>query len=267
VSANLSTVNNEVIELGGAQSAIIERLRIESGDALTRTAEGDELGAFYGWVMDGIFNSEAEVEQHAEQPGAAPGDIRFRDLNEDGVIDDEDRTKIGSPFPDFTFGLSANLSYERVDFSVFIDGVQGRDIYNLQRVPLMGLGNVNNNHVDAADRWTPDNTDTDVPRAVGVEGGPNANNRPSTRFVEDGSYLRISSLQIGYNFDIPNIISPGTSTRMRVYAAAQNLATFTEYSGFTPDIASSGNPALTNGVDVGNFPLARRWSFGLQVTF
>jgi TonB-linked SusC/RagA family outer membrane protein len=267
VSANLSTVQNEVIELGGEQSAIIERLTIESGDALTRTAEGDELGAFYGWVADGLFNSEAEVEQHAEQPAAAPGDVRFRDLNEDGVIDDQDRTKIGSPFPDFTYGVRANVSYQRFDLSVFIDGVQGRDIYNLQRVPLMGLGNVNNNHIDAADRWTPDNTDTDVPRAVGVEGGPNDNNRPSTRFVEDGSYLRISSLQVGYNFDIPNILSSGASTRMRVYAAGQNLATFTEYSGYTPDIASSGNPVLTNGVDVGHFPIARRWSFGVQVTF
>lgn len=261
ISANLSTVNNEVIELGGDRQSIIEQPSTEGAQALTFTAEGGEIGAHYGYVMDGVFANQSEVDEHAEQPGAGPGDVRFRDLNGDGVIDDEDRRVIGSPFPDFTYGFGVDLSYRRVSLSVFLDGLQGRDIYNLQQAALMDLRGHNNNYIAAADRWTENNRDTNVPRATEVD--PNDNNRPSTRFLEDGSFLRINRVKLGYSFDVPNVVNEGV-TRLRVYAAAQNLKTFTEYEGWNPDFGAAGR---VDAVDFGGYPIARQWNLGVQVTF
>jgi len=264
ISANLSTVTNEVTSLGGEDNIITEI----SGDparALTKTTVGREIGAIYGYVMDGLFDTEAEVEEHAEQPGAAPGDVRFKDLNGDDVIDSEDRTIIGSPYPSFTYGVSTNFAYQRVDLSFVVDGVQGRDIYNLQHAELMDLDNDNNNLRRATERWTPENKDTNVPRAV--SGDPNNNFRPSTRFLEDGSFLRISSVRLGYRFDVPNLTNEGTSS-LRVYGAVQNAYVFTDYNGWNPDFgAPEGDPTLTQGVDPGHYPIARQWNLGLMVTF
>lgn len=261
ITANLSTVNNEVVELGGDREAIIEQPAIEGAEALTYTAEGGEIGAHYGYVMDGIFADQSEVDQHATQPGAEPGDVRFRDLDGDGVIDDGDRRVIGSPFPDFTYSFGADLSYQRLSLSVFLNGLQGRDIYNLQRASLMDLRGVNNNYIEAQNRWTPNNRDTNVPRATTTD--PNDNNRPSSRFLQDGSFLRISRVKLGYSFDVPNLVNEGVS-RLRVYAAVQNLKTFTEYGGWNPDFGSSGR---TDAVDPGVYPLSRQWNLGIQATF
>lgn len=261
ISANLSTVNNEVKELGGDRQAIIEQPSTEGAQALTYTAEGGEIGAHYGYVMDGVFADQSEVDQHAEQPDASPGDVRFKDLNGDGVIDDEDRRVIGSPFPDFTYGLGVDLSYRRVSLSVFLDGLQGRDIYNLQQAALMDLRGHNNNYIAATDRWTENNRNTNVPRATEVD--PNDNNRPSTRFLEDGSFLRINRVKLGYSFDVPNIVNEGVS-RLRVYAAAQNLKTFTAYEGWNPDFGAAGR---VDAVDFGGYPISRQWNLGVQVTF
>jgi TonB-linked SusC/RagA family outer membrane protein len=261
ISANLSTVNNEVVELGGDREAITEQLSIEGAQALTYTAEGDEIGAHYGYVMDGVFADQSEVDQHAIQSGAEPGDVRFQDLNGDDVINDQDRKVIGSPFPDFTYSVGADLSYHRFSLSVFLDGLQGRDIYNLQRAALMRMRGVNNAYVDAEKRWTPENRETNVPRATTTD--PNDNNRPSSRFLKDGSFLRISRVKVGYSFDVPNGINEEGS-RLRVYVAAQNLKTFTGYEGWNPDFGSSGR---TDAVDLGAYPISRQWNAGIQVTF
>lgn len=264
LSANVSTVSNEVTSLGSGESIITEI----SGDparALTYTAVGGEIGALYGYVMDGLFDSQAEVEEHAEQPGAAPGDVRFEDLDGNGVINSQDRTVIGSPHPNFTYGFNADFYYEGFNLSFFVDGVQGRDIYNLQHAELMDLDNDNNNLLRATERWTPEHKDTNVPRAVA--GDPNNNFRPSSRFVEDGSFLRLRNVQMGYRFDVPNVINGGTSG-LTVYAAVQNAYVFTGYNGWNPDFgAPEGNPTLTQGVDPGHYPIARQWNLGLRVRF
>lgn len=262
VSANLSTVANKVLSLGGG-TPIINTVCADPACALTYTEVGREIGVLYGWVTDGLFNSQEEVDAHASQPGAAPGDIRFKDLNGDGTIDSEDRTILGSPLPDLLYGLSAQLGYQGFDFSFSFEGVQGRDLYNLQDPGIMDLQGDNNNRKKGVNRWTPQNKDTEVPRAVA--GDPNSNDRTSDRFLEDGSFLRLNNLQVGYRFNVPNLISGASG--LRVYVAARNLVTLTAYEGWNPDIgAPAGDPTLSRGIDRGTYPVARQFLGGLQVT-
>jgi len=234
---------------------------------VSRVEEGQPLGAFYGYVTDGIFRTPEEVAAHAFQStGTAPGDIRFKDLNGDGVINDDDRTIIGSPWPDFTGGLTNTLSYRGFDLSLFVQFSQGNEIYNANRIyqEAYGLGYLDNMTKRALERWTPENPDAKEPRAVW--GDPNNNIRDSDRFIEDGSYIRLKNAVLGYTF--PQSVAGRFGMRsLRVYLQGQNLLTSTNYSGFDPEVNYAGEHGVTRGTDFYTLPQARSFTVGFNVGF
>ena len=271
LSTNLSTVKNEVTTLGEGSIAIINLVNnAYNYGTFTRTAVGESMSSFYGYIADGLFQNMQEVEAHATQPGAAPGDVRFRDLNEDGTVSDEDRTVIGDPFPDFSYGISANTSYKNFDMSLSFQGVAGKQLYNSQRAFLESMDGEHGQMATTLNRWQGEGTSNSMPRAV--RGNPNDNTRPSTRFVENASFFKLRNVQIGLNLS-KNLIKPIGITSARLYVSGQNVFTITGYSGYNPDILGGAgwatnelNP-LSIGVDTGTYPLPRTIQFGIQVGF
>src|SRR5690606_14068354 len=259
VDANFSSVDNELISLGSGNTIFGPSFQ---GDAYTYTEEGKPIAYFYGWIADGLFQ---EGDETSQQPNAAPGDIRFRDINGDGVITDDDRTYLGHYMPDFTYGLNFTADWKNFDLSLFIQGVQGNEIFSNIRYHTEGMTRLFNASTVVLDRWTPNNTNTDVPRAVSSD--PNRNARASSRFVEDGSYMRLKKLSIGYT--LPSQWLGKSISNVRVYVSSQTLLTFTKYSGYDPEIAvrTGINSSLGAGIDYGQFPQPRTFIGGLQVTF
>lgn len=269
VDVNFSRNRNEVTELYGGQP-------IDVGFA-GRIMEGQPLGVFYGYIMDGIFRDQAAVDAHAHQhDDTAPGDIRFRDINgrdengkltgePDGIINDADRTVIGSPWPDFTGGVTNTLRYGGFDLSAFVQFSYGNDIYNANRIYQEAYGSFFDNHTKRAlDRWTPENPDATEPRATWDD--PNENSRDSSRFIEDGSYVRLKNVVFGYT--VPNGFASRLGLRsLRVYLQGQNLLTSTNYTGFDPEVNYSGNDDVNRGVDFYTLPQARTFTAGFNVRF
>lgn len=261
VSANLSTNSNEVTRLASEGDVIEGNNDIEFTGSFnsTVTRVGDPVYSFYGFETDGLFQSAAEVAEAATQEGAAPGDIRFVDQNGDGEITGADRVIIGKYLPDFTYGVNFNARYVGFDFNVFFQGSQGNDVYNgvgsllSQTQRLFNVGTV------ILDAWTPQNTNTEVPRIAA--GDPNNNRRTSDRFIEDGSYLRLKALTVGYTLPLTG---SGALSNLRLYFTGQNLLTLTGYSGLDPEI---GGALSETGFDNGDYPTARSFIFGAQVGF
>jgi TonB-linked SusC/RagA family outer membrane protein len=232
-----------------------------NGTLATNTV-GYPVNAFYGYVMDGIFQNQKEVDQSSVQvPGAdsynrtSPGDIRFRDLNNDGVINDADRTILGSPNPQFIYGMSNDFSYKGFDLSVFLQGVQGNDIFNANNVYQESMAVAQNQTQRVLGRWEGEGTSNTMPRAIFND--PNNNSRISSRFLEDGSYMRIKYVTLGYTFS--ERFLKNSFQKLRIYFSGQNLFTFTKYSGFDPEVPS-------NGVDYNVYPVTRVLSAGLNIT-
>ncbi|MBO3270702.1 MULTISPECIES: SusC/RagA family TonB-linked outer membrane protein [Hymenobacter] len=230
-----------------------------SGNSIVRYDEGYAFGSFYGWVADGLFQTREEVDAHATQTAqTSPGDIRFKDLNEDGIINADDRKFIGNPNPNFTFGITNTLNYKGFDLSFFIQGVQGNDVYNLNRYLLeSALYGSFSGGTRVLNRWTGPGTSNDVPRAI--DSDPNQNLRVSTHFIEDGSYVRLKNLTLGYSLP-QSITNRFGSSQLRVYFTAQNLLTLTKYSGFDPEVSASG-------VDQGIYPQSRVLMGGINIGF
>ncbi len=275
-SFNLSTTNNEVTQLAPNVEQLFNgsKPNVLASGSISRIAEGEALWHFYGWETDGIFQTQAEIDAHATQTGAAPGDIRFKDINNDGVINDEDRTVIGNPFPNVNYGLSLNADYKNFDFTALFTGVSGNDIFNASRYYLDGASQITNTSTAVLDRWTPTNPSTTQPRAIIND--PNQNTRVSNRYVEDGSYFRLKNISIGYNMPTTMLsnISKGTISKLRVYVSAQNLFTITNYSGYDPEIGPSlGIASITGsqnseiGVDRGQYPQSKSLLLGFQIKF
>ena len=260
-SMNYSVNRNRVVDLGstGALNGIIQRIPI------TRTEEGRSIGEYYGHQVDGIFGSLEEIaESPFQETGTRPGDIKFKDLDNNGVIDDGDKTFIGNPNPDFTFNIINELSYKNFDFNIFFRMVYGNEVFNALKRDLTGTAGWLNQSKDVIDRWTVNNQDGTNPRSNGND--PNINRRVSDRFVEDGSYIRLQNISLGYT--MPDKIIEGMRIQsMRLYVSAQNLLTISGYSGFDPEIGSFNQNPLINGVDNGRFPVARSYTFGLNVNF
>lgn len=261
---NLSTTNNIVDNLNGG---VLANGGFE-GDNLLRTIEGESLNHFFGFVTLGLFQSEEEILTSPLQEDAQPGDIKFADLSgpdgvPDGIIDDLDRTIIGNPLPDFTYGISLNASYKNFDVNLFINGMQGNEIYNTNVWDLEGGRRFFNAGPQALNAWTPTNRDTDIPR---ITTDPQ-NLLPSDRFIEDGSFTRLKNITIGYTlpkFDKLNNAS------LRFYVSGQNLLTITDYSGLDPEVGASalvGNNGAQLGIDRGNFPLSKTFIGGVQIRF
>jgi TonB-linked SusC/RagA family outer membrane protein len=273
---NLSTTSNEVTQLAENVEQLFngDKPNVLASSAISRISVGESLWHFYGYETDGIFQNQAEIDASATQPNAAPGDIRFKDLNPDGVINADDRTVIGNPFPDITYGLSFDASYKNFDATLLFTGVSGNEIFNATRYYLDGAAQLSNAGTAVLDRWTPTNASTTQPRAI--LGDPNGNSRVSDRYVEDGSYFRFKNVSLGYSFPkstLDNLMG-GAISKLRVYGSAQNLFTITDYSGYDPEIGPSLGIASTGGdgnseigVDRGQYPQSKSFVFGLQVSF
>lgn len=268
ISGNIGTVRNKVLSLGPGDAPLFGGANADYGGYdITRTSVGDPIQSFYGWKVAGIFQSADQIKAAATQANAAPGDIRFTDVNGDGVIDANDRVNLGSFLPNFSYGFNLTANYRNFDVTAFFQGVQGNKIYNGVKVLTQGMLRLFNSGTDVLNAWTPTNTNTNVPRAV--SGDPNGNTRTSDRFIEDGSYLRLKNFSIGYSVpaDALNSATRGTLSRARLYVAATNLLTFTKYTGYDPEIGSRYGGTLTNGIDYGQFPQARTLMVGLQLGF
>ena len=225
---------------------------------IVRYDAGQPFGSFFGYEADGLFQSQADIDGHAKQGGAAPGDIRFKDRNNDGVINADDRTFIGNPNPKFTYGLNNTVSYKGLDLTVFVQGSQGNDIYNQNRYILeSALYGNSSGSTRVLGRWTGPGTSNDVPRAIA--GDPNNNLRVSSYYIENGSYLRIKTLTLGYALPT-SILNRVAAKQLRVYVSAQNLLTLTKYSGYDPEVGS-------RGVDLGIYPQPRVFLAGLNLGF
>ena len=224
---------------------------------------GYPVNVFYGYITDGIFQNQAEVDSHAVQmPGSnsatstAPGDIRFKDLNNDGVVNDKDRTIIGNPNPKFTFSFNNTFSYKNFDLTIFLQGSYGNDIFNANRMYTEAMSIIQNQSSAVLGRWTGEGTSNNIPRAI--YGDPNQNSRVSDRYIEDGSYLKIKNINLSYT--LPKAVFGQNFNSVKIFVSAQNLVTWTKYSGFDPEVP-------VNGIDNGTYPITRTVSLGLNIGF
>jgi len=252
-----STVNNEVLGLGGGQEEIFGGPLGVGGLLGTRTTVGQPIGAFFGYRTNGIFQNEAELEAFPTRGPEEPGDLRFVDVNGDGTITSEDRTQIGNPIPDYNYGFNVTMSYKGIDLAVEFNGQQGNEVYNAKKQARFGTYNFETSFLD---RWTGEGTSNTEPRVT--NGGHNY--EPSDRFIEDGSFTRLRTIQIGYS--LPNsLLNRFGINKMRFYLNGNNLVTWTDYSGYTPEISSGS--VIDVGIDRGVYPIAKTFTAGLDVTF
>ena len=224
---------------------------------VTMLAKDYPINVFYGYVTDGIFQNQSEVNTHAVQPGAEQGDIRFRYLNNDGVINDSDRTVIGNPNPSWLFSMNNSLSYKGFELSVFLQGIAGNKIYNANNIDNTGMAAAYNQTTDVLKRWQGEGTSNSMPRAV--FGDPNQNTRVSDRFVENGSYLRLKNITLSYTFP-KQWLQKAQIENARLSLSCENVATITGYSGFDPEVG-------INGIDQNRYPISRTFSLGLNFNF
>lgn len=257
---------NKVIAMG-SESGSIKGGSTNQNITTSETKAGYPIGGYWLISTAGYFNSQEEVDAYAKdgkkiQPAAEPGDIKFVDANNDGVINDDDRVFQGSPFPDFTFALNGNMRYKNFDLSIGLQGVLGNKIYNATRQTLEDVTKGSNFLASCLDYWTPENKNASHPRLTWDD--PNRNTRAeSDRYLENGSYLRLRSVQLGYTF--PQTWFKGAIQHARVYINAENLFTITSYSGYSPDV----NADNANYREFDNFiyPTNRTFMLGLNVTF
>jgi TonB-linked SusC/RagA family outer membrane protein len=254
-SVSFTTADNMVTEIANGDKYIWGAGYGIPYKNLTQFREGESPGIFWGYKTNGIFQNQGEVDAHATQPNAQPGDIRFVDVDGNGVINADDRTKIGDPFADFTLGWNLNLNVYNFDLSVFTYGSFGNDVYRAYERNL----NYTNKFARVLDRWTGEGTSNTEPRYSFVDG--NNNTRASDRYVEDGSFIKIKNVQLGYNFDL-NESSAFDSVRL--YLQGKNLLTITDYTGYDPEMSGG---VLGSGIDRGNYPTPRIVSVGLNVKF
>ncbi|MGA9639462.1 TonB-dependent receptor [Flavobacterium sp.] len=264
VGGNISFIQNNVTKLSG-EGSIIQSGPAQGFNNIGRTEEGHPLASFYGYEMIGVFQNQKEVDDSAVFANTKPGDAKYKDINEDGVLDDKDRTYIGSPFPKFTYGFNLDATYKQFDFSAFFQGSQGNQIFNASLYYLESdLGT--NLSTNMLNRWTGEGTSNTLPRATFDNNG--INTQQSSRYVKDGSYLRLKNIQIGYTLP-KSIIEKIALTNFRIYVAAQNLLTFTKYDGLDPEVGidDTMNSPLDLGIDRGRYPSTRTISLGLDVNF
>ena len=258
---NLGTSKNEVLSLGARDEITGSQYKLGGGD-VTRTVVGESLFHFYGLVSDGIYQNQDEVDAvftaNPNQVIVKPGDIRFKDLNGDGTINSEDRTIIGNPFPDITYGLNLDAKYKNFDMSLFITGVAGNEIFNTNTYDLVGganrLFNVSQSYYN--NKWSAANPTGTEPRVLGAP----QNNGISDRFVEDGSYTRLKNVSLGYT--LPSEMFEKYFSKLRVYVSGTNLVTISDYSGLDPEIGGG-----EYGIDRGNYPQPKSVLLGIQVSF
>ncbi len=243
---NMSFNKNKVTKLEYTDVYFYGRIYSNNQD-VSIVKVGLPLGSFYGYVSEGV--------------DPATGDIKYKDINNNGIFDTGDRTVIGNAQPDFIFGFTNTFSYKKFDLTVFFQGSVGNDIYNATRIDLEGMFDSKNQSTVVLNRWTPENPNTDIPRPNNM-----ANVRNSTRFIEDGTYVRLKSVTLSYKLleDNPKFKA---IKKASVYLTGRNLLTFTNYSGFDPEVNAFGNSAVELGIDYGTYPQSRTIILGLNVEF
>jgi TonB-linked SusC/RagA family outer membrane protein len=257
-SLTFTTAKNEVTATNDDGTAKILGGSYFNGQSQTVTVfeKGFTPGYFYGYKTNGLFQTVAEVAAAPTQTGAVPGDIRYVDVNGDGVINASDKTKIGDPFPQFTLGWNLNLSYKNIDLSVFTYASVGNDLYRAYE----RNANYSNKYRGVLARWTGEGSTNDARNPRYSFTDANSNIRVSDRYVEDGSFVKIKNIQLGYTF--PASITNKLTNRLHIYIQVRNAYTFTKYSGFDPEIAGG---ILDTGIDRGAYPQARTYAFGLDI--
>jgi TonB-linked SusC/RagA family outer membrane protein len=257
---NISFNRNKVVSLGGP---LITPGDAGSGflaiPAFTQLMVGEPVGTFYGFVRDGIFQNQAEVDASAQKTDR-PGYIRYKDLDGNGTIDANDRTIIGNAQPDFIYGLTNNFSWKNFDLSIFIQGSQGNDVLNAQRKNLDRFTAEGNASTLSLDYWSPTNPTASQPSLN------NPNIRYDSRYVEDGSYVRLKNLTFGYTFP-RTLLSRIKLSSARLYFSGQNLITLTNYTGYDPEVSRFRQSNTSPGVDAGSYPVSRAYTLGLNVSF
>ncbi|WP_212006018.1 TonB-dependent receptor [Chitinophaga sp. HK235] len=258
VGANMSINNNKVLSVNTGGNPIYGGGDASTGGALaTRTVVGQPIGQYYGYIVDGIFQNQAEVDASA-QPKAKPGDFKYRDVNGDGVVDPKDRVPIGNPNPKYTYGINSSFSYKNFDLALEFQGVAGVDVYNANLGLRFGNENFTKEFYDK--RWHGEGTSNTYPSA-NIGGGQNY--LPNQFFVENGSYFRIRNIQLGYT--LPKTVTERWKMqRLRLYLNAQNAFNFFKYRGFSPEIGGKPTGA---GIDNSVYPLYATYNFGVNVTF
>ena len=271
INVNFSTLDNKVLSLSNGEP--IPGGRIDNGIYASLTTPGQAIGSFYLYQMDGIFQNAAEIISSAYQGNyIRPGDVKFKDVNGDGVINEKDRTFLGSAIPKYTFGTTANLKYRNFDLSVFFQGTYGNKLYLQVNQDIEGFYRAFNLTQRVYDeRWHGAGTSNTMPRVSWL--GSSNNKTPSSRFLEDGSYVRLKNLQIGYN--IPQkIVDKWRIKNLRIYLTGQNLWTLTKYTGLDPEMNTSDNlnrekyrGDVAAGIDWGTYPSARSYILGVNLNF
>lgn len=262
---NLSQVRNKAIKFSGDGPVYTGGF---NSDQIIRNEDGGLISRFYGYVADGIFQNETEINAHTDehgnkiQPNAQPGDIRFLDLNHDGTLDDNDKTFIGNPYPDLMVGLNLGLKYKNIDFAANFYGTFGNDIFNKTKGMYSGAGGSNVWAGTLEEAWHGEGTSNDIPRLSYSDLNLNYN-RVSSFYVEDGSYLRCKLLQVGYT--LPQQWMSGMTLRLSF--SAQNPFTITGYSGMDPERPSMDGSVIETGIDNTAYPNPRTFLFGIDLTF
>jgi TonB-linked SusC/RagA family outer membrane protein len=254
-----STLQNKVLKVGGSSGidSVLYGGKLSSGVIVTQSRVGIPIGAFFGFKTNGVFQSIDELNAYPHLSTVVPGDLRFVDVNNDGKIDDNDRTYIGSPIPKFILGLNFEADYLGFDFSFEIQGVYGNKLFNAKEIVRPDPYNWEK-HVLGA--WTGPGTSNTEPRA---DYGGN-NYLPSDKFVQDGSFTRLRNVTLGYT--LPSALTKKIAiSQLRIYLKGSNIYTLTKFTGYTPEIGSSD--VLSNGIDFGTYPVTAVYSFGINLTF
>jgi TonB-linked SusC/RagA family outer membrane protein len=266
VTVHFSTNHNKVVSLAN-DGAVFYSGEVRGGVNVSRTAVGHPIGAFWGYVMDGIFQNQGEIDKSPKQPGAEPGDIRFKDISGDGKIDADDQQYIGSPWPTYNFGINGAFRYKNMDLNLTISGRGGNEIYAGWKYWTNGSSFYNYFAPDKYDTWHGEGTSNSQPRNTVLD--PNNNLRSSTRWIQSGAYIRLNNLQLGYSLP-QSLLRSIHITRLRFYIAAENLLTITKYDGYNPEVGmkdgNDGDP-LDIGIDRAYYPQARSFSAGLNLSF
>jgi TonB-linked SusC/RagA family outer membrane protein len=268
LSGNVSYNKNEVTSLGTEGATPIVSGAVNQISSTTRTDVGQPVGAFYGYVVDRVLSTSAEASGlQATQKDIKAGDFLYKDLNGDGKIDDQDQTYLGSPIPKWQYGANLNLGYRGFDLMVALQGLGGVQLFNGMKYWTQGMTRPFNSETAVLDRWRKEGDVASLPRA----GQNSANNftRPSSFYVENGAYLRVRNVTLGYSLPKTWLgsLTANALGSARLYVTAQNLFTFTKYSGYDPEVSAQGDFLFQRGIDNGQYPQPRTFLLGLQLGF
>jgi hypothetical protein len=273
-------IKNRITQLATPGGFLASQLYGRGQQEIVRTYENNPYGTFYGYKADGLYQSQAEIDADPNIANDSrktngqihPGDVRFMDLNGDGIVDDKDRTIIGSPQPKINYGLNAGLNYKGFDFNLFFVGVGGVSIFNADRMQGLDASYSFNLYKEAGERWNAAGTSNTVPR-LSID-NPNRNFRPSDLFIEKGDFFRLKNFTLGYS--IPKaVIEKVKLSQARIYVTGQNVFTITKYTGMNPELGYVGNDAGSKAaglysqlnVDYAQYPQARTWTIGATLSF